>query len=96
MRLVSVLLISGLVATSAFTPAIASDRTDAVNACKTSIEEKIEGEDLKITLGRVKAVRDDARYKFRVKYTNGEGERAAVNAECLASRDGEVISLEIL
>lgn len=96
MRIVSILLISGLVASSSFTSALASDRTEAVNACKSSIAEKIEGEDLKITLGRVKAVRDDARYNFRVKYTNGDGERAAVNAECLASRDGEVISLEIL
>lgn len=96
MRNLSALLISGLIATSAYTPAMASNRTDAVNACKASIEEKVDGEDLKITLGRVKAVRDDARYKFRVKYTNDEGERAAVNAVCLASREGEVLNLEIL
>ena len=96
MRIVSIVLVSGLLASAALTPAMASNRTAAVNACKASISEKVEGEDLKLTLGRVKAVHDDARYKFRVKYTNSAGERTAVNAECVATRDGEVISVEIL
>lgn len=96
MRYVTVLLATSLLATATFTPAMASNRSGPVNACKASITEKVDGEDIKMSLGAVKRVGRDSRYSFRVKYTNGEGERVAANAECQATRKGEVVNLEFV
>ena len=94
MRFISILLATGLFATATLSPALAGSRTAAVNACKAHITETVEGENVKMSLGRVDQDGKSARFTFKIRYTDEAGERVKVKADCIATRQGEVLGLE--
>ena len=96
MRIVTVLLATSIIATAPLSSALAGSRTVAVNACKAAVTEKVEGENIKLSLNEVDPVGKDRKFGFRVRYTNEAGERIATNAECVATRTGEILSLELV
>lgn len=92
-RLLTPIVISGTAFMFAPT-ANAADYSKAISGCKSAITAQVAGDKVSISLGNVNKAGKNVRLEFKVKVT-ADNERTRMKAQCVVTRDGQVIDLAI-